>query len=161
METSKSNTTVVEIHTRMISTNLGELIASMSVCDLKMQALQPLFRGEAICQGTMPINSPLHTDLISNNPLLAIYPFIIISIKRDIFMQLLENPQGTISIIFILIDHTQEDLLKSRIILPFSLISDTVQSANDRVRIPAEMVAILKRFFFQLYLMYPGKFEKI
>ena len=112
METSKNNTTVVEIHTRMTSTNLGELIASMPVCDLKMQALQPLFRGEAICQGTMPINSPLHTELISNNPLLAIYPFIIISIKRDILMQLLENPQDTISIIFILIDHTQEDLLK-------------------------------------------------
>ena len=103
METSKNNMIVAEIHTRMISTNLGELIASMPVCDLKIQALQPLFGGEAICHGTMPINSPLHTELISNNPLLAIYPFII-SIKRDILMQLLENPQDTISIVFILID---------------------------------------------------------
>ena len=31
---------------------------------------------------------------------------------------------------------------------PFSLILDTVQSANDRVRRPAEMVTILERFFF-------------
>lgn len=44
---------------------------------------------------------------------------------------------------------------------PFSLILDTVQSANYRVRRPAEMVAILERFFFQMFLMYRGKFEKI
>ena len=84
METSKNIMIVVEIHTIMISTNLSKVMASMPVCDLKMQALQPLFRGEAICQGTMPMNFPLHTELISNNPLPAIYPFIIISIKQDI-----------------------------------------------------------------------------
>ena len=104
METSKNNMIVVEIHTIMISTNLSKVMASMPVCDLKMQALQPLFRGEAICKGTMPINSPLHTELISNNPLPAIYPFIIISIKQNILMQLRENMQDTISIIFMLID---------------------------------------------------------
>lgn len=104
METSKNNMILVEIHTIMISTNLSKVMASMPVCDLKMQALQPLFRGEAICQGTMPINSPLHSELISNNPLPAIYPFIIISIKQDILMQLRENMQDTISIIFMLID---------------------------------------------------------
>ena len=120
METSKNNMIVVEIHSIMISTNLSELMASIPVCDLKMQALQPLFRGEAICQGTIPINSLLHTELISNNPLPAIYPFIIISIKQDILMQLRENTQDTISIIFILIDHTKEDLLKWIIILPLA-----------------------------------------
>ena len=108
METSKNNMIVVEIHTIMISTNLSKVMASMPVCDLKMQALQPLFRGEAIYQGTMPINSPLHTELISNNPLPAIYPFIIISIKQDILMQLRENMQDTISIIFMLIDLPKE-----------------------------------------------------
>ena len=44
---------------------------------------------------------------------------------------------------------------------PFSLILDTVQSANDRVRRPAEMVTILERFFFRMFLMYRGEFERI
>ena len=45
---------------------------------------------------------------------------------------------------------------------PFSLILDTVQSANDRVRRPAEVVTILERFFFfQMFLMYRREFERI
>ena len=140
METSKNNMIVVEIHTIMISTNLSELMASMPVCDFKIQALQPLFRGEAICQGTMPINSPLHTELISNNP---------------------SNLHQTGHIDAAPGEHAryhqhhfyshrsyQRRPVEMNNYSPFSLILDTAQSANDRVRRPAEMVAILERFFF-------------
>ena len=96
----------------MISTNLSELMASVPVCDLKMQPSSLSSGVKPFAREQCPL-TPLST--LSWSPTTPQT-----SIKQDILMQLRENTQDTISIIFILVDHTKEDLLKWIIILPLA-----------------------------------------